>query len=125
MWRVGAMALDFTTTKVDGVNVILLRGAILFGEEPKSLRLLVKDLLTRSPKIVLDLGEVTRIDSGGVGILVNLHASARKAGYVIKLANLDNHAKEVLQITRLAKVFDIFEQTEEAIASFKVAAAKY
>jgi len=119
------MALNFTTTKVEGVNVILLRGAILFCEEPKSLRLLVRDLLIKSPKIVLDLGDVTRIDSGGVGILVNLQVSARKAGYVIKLANLDNHAKEVLQITRLATVFDIFEKTEGAIASFKVAAAKY
>jgi hypothetical protein len=73
-------------------------GAILFGEESVSLRIRVNDLLGKSPKFVLDLGGVTRIDSGGLGTLVALLTSARKVGGDIKLANLGNHAKEVLQI---------------------------
>jgi anti-sigma B factor antagonist len=114
------MALNITSRTIDEVIVVRLRGAILFGEESVSLRIRVNDLLGKSPRIVLDLGDVTRIDSGGLGTLVALYASARKVGGDIKLANLGNHVKEVLQITRLVTVFEIFGKTEDAITSFKL-----
>jgi anti-sigma B factor antagonist len=116
------MALSITTSKIGEVIVVRLSGVIYFGEESASLRLRVKDLLDQSRQIVLDLANVTRIDSGGLGTLVALYASARKIGGDIKLANLGNHAKEVLQITRLVTVFEIFGSTEDAAASFKRAA---
>lgn len=112
------MALNTTTSRTDGVVVVSLSGAIYFGEESASLRLLVKDLLSKSNQIVLDLKEVTHIDSGGLGTLVGLYASVRKIGGSLKLANLGNHAHELLQITKLVTVFDVFDSTEEAIASF-------
>ena len=59
---------------------------------------------------MLDLSEVTRIDSGGLGALVALYASARRIGGDVKFANVGNHANEVLQITRLATVFEIFQE---------------
>ena len=118
------MALDITTSIVDEVTVIHLRGAILFGEESHSLYLLVKDLLNKTPQIVLNLNDVQRIDSSGLGTLVALHVAARKVGTHIKLANPGNHAKVLLQITKLVRVFEIFQETEGAIASFKVATAK-
>lgn len=118
------MALAITKSKVEGVTVLHLSGAILFGEESNSLYLLVKDLLSQTSQIVLDLNDVTRIDSSGMGTLVALYVSARNAGTTIKLAKLGNHAKEVLDITRLVTVFDIYGETEGAIASFKVAMAK-
>jgi anti-sigma B factor antagonist len=114
------MALDITSRTIDEVIVVRLRGAILFGEESVSLLIRVNDLLGNSSQIVLDLEDVTRIDSGGLGTLVALYASARKVGGHIKLANLGDHAKEVLQITRLATVFEIFGKTEDAITSFKL-----
>ena len=117
------MALNTTTSKIDGVIVVYLSGAIFFGEESASLRVLVKDLLNKSRQIVLDLGEVTYIDSGGLGTLVALYASARKIGGDIKLACLGRRANEVLQITKLATLFEIFDTAESAIASFKRAAA--
>jgi anti-sigma B factor antagonist len=117
------MALSITNSKKDGVIIIHLSGAILFGEESTSLRIRVKDLLDESRQIVLDLGNVTRIDSSGLGTLVALYVSARKIGGDIKLANLGNHAKEVLQITKLETVFEIFAKTEDAIASFNRATA--
>ena len=117
------MALNITSRTIDEVIVVRLWGAILFGEESASLRIRVKDLLDNSPQIVLDLGDVTRIDSGGLGTLVALYAAARKVGGDIKLANLGNHAREVLQITRLVTVFEIFGKTEDAIMSFKLATA--
>jgi anti-sigma B factor antagonist len=117
------MALITTNSRVDGVIVVYLSGAIYFGEESTSLRILVKDLLNKSCQIVLDLGDVTHIDSGGLGTLVSLYVSARKVGGDLKLANLGNHAKELLQITRLVTLFEIFDKVEDAIASFKRAAA--
>lgn len=113
------MALGITTSKADGVTVLRLRGVIYFGEESASLRLRVKELLESSRQIVLDLANVTHIDSGGLGTLVALYCSARKVGGEIKLASLGNHAKEVLQITKLVTVFEIFERAEDAAASFK------
>ena len=117
------MVLDTTISKIDGVIVVYLSGDILFGDESASLRILVKDLLNKSRQIVFDLGNVTYIDSGGVGTLVVVHASARKVGGDIKFANLRNHTREVLQITKLVTVFEIFGKTEDAVASFKSAAA--
>jgi len=112
------MALGIPKSRRDGVIVVYLSGAILFDEESTFLRVRVKDLLNKSRQIVLDLGNVTRIDSSGLGTLVALYASARRAGGDIKLANLGNHIKEALQITRLVTVFEIFGETEDAVASF-------
>jgi anti-sigma B factor antagonist len=122
LWREGVMALSITTGKMDEVIVVRLSGDIYFGEESASLRRHVKDLLGKSRQIVLDLASVTHIDSGGLGTLVALYTTARKIGGDIKLANLGNHAKEVLQITKLVTVFEIFGRTEDAVASFKRAA---
>jgi len=117
------MALSISTGKMDEVIVVHLSGDIYFGEESASLRLHVKHLLGESRQIVLDLASVTHIDSGGLGTLVALYTTARKIGGNIKLANLGNHAKEVLQITKLVTVFEIFGRTEDAVASFKRAAS--
>jgi anti-sigma B factor antagonist len=117
------MALNITNNSTDGVSVVHLSGSIFFTEESTFLRVHVKGLLEKSRQIVLDLGNVTRIDSSGLGTLVALHISARKVGGNIKLANLGSHMEEALRITRLVTVFEIFDTTEGAVASFKVAAA--
>ena len=117
------MALSITNNKIDGVIVVHLSGAIFFDEESTFLRVHVKDLLDKSRQIVLDLENVTRIDSSGLGALMALYASARKVGGDIKLANLGNHIKEALRITKLVTVFEVFDRTEDAVASFNRAAA--
>jgi anti-sigma B factor antagonist len=117
------MALNITHNIIDGVSVAYLSGAIFFDQESIFLRVHVKDLLDRSPRIVLDLGNVTRIDSSGLGTLVALYVSARKVGSNIKLANLSSHILEALRITRLVTVFEIFDRAEDAVASFNKAAA--
>ena len=117
------MALNITTNNVDEVIVVYLSGAIFFGKESTSLRTLMKDLLNKSKHIVLDFGDVTYIDSGGLGTLVALYVSARKIGGDIRLARVSNHPKEALQITKIVTLFEVFEKTENAIASFKKAAA--
>jgi anti-sigma B factor antagonist len=101
--------------------VVDCRGAVIFGKESTALRTLVRDLLKKSCEIVIDLGGVTYIDSGGPGTLVALYLSARKVDGAIKLAMVAGHAYEVLQITKPLTIFEVFPDVESAIASF----AKY
>src|ERR1700756_8851 len=112
------MALDIQTITKGNVLVIHLTGALLFGEESSKLRSQVRDLLNQSRQILLDLKGVSYIDSGGLGTLVALYASARKAGGEIKLSRLGPRPSEVLQITKLMTVFDVFDDVDAAIASF-------
>jgi anti-sigma B factor antagonist len=116
------MALTITDSKISGVTVVHLSGALFFGEESTAMRIRVKELLEQSRHIVVDFGNVTRIDSGGLGSLVALYVSARKIGGDLKLAKLGSHPKEVLQITRLLTLFEVFDTVEEAIASITRAA---
>ncbi len=119
----GSHGLKANTVSTGGVIVVYLSGAILFREESTSLRTFVKDLLNKSRQIVLDFGEVTHIDSLGLGTLVALYVSALKSGGSIKLANVRSHANETLQITKLVTVFEVFDKAEDAVASFKSATA--
>jgi len=117
------MTLSITQNSIDGVSVVHLTGTIFFDEDSISLRVHVNDLLDDSRQIVLDLRNVTRIDSSGLGTLVAVYVSARKIGGDIKLANLGNHIIEALRITRLVTVFEIFDRTEDAVASFNTVTA--
>jgi anti-sigma B factor antagonist len=117
------MALNITTSTIDGVIVIHCTGYFVFGEESTSLRVLVKDLLKNSRKIVLDLRDVTHIDSAGLGTLVGLYLSARSVGGGIKLADLGSRVNRALQVTKLVRVFEVFDTAEDAIASFNKAAS--
>ncbi len=112
------MALTTSTRRVNGVIVVYCGGKIVLGEESTSLRLLVKDLLNKSNQIVLDLGDISTIDSSGLGALVALFTSARHIGGEIKLANLGPRLKELLQITKLFTVFEVFDRAEDAAAAF-------
>jgi len=117
------VTLTTSTRKLDGVVVVECSGKIVLGAELTSLRIQVKELLNKSRQIVLDLGGVTHMDSGGLGALVGLYASARNAGAEIKLANLSPRLKDLLQITRLLTVFEVFDRAEDAAAAFRKAAS--
>lgn len=113
------MALRMTDREVNGVNVIDLEGRIVLGEESNSFREKVKSLLAAGKKnIVLNLANVSYIDSAGLGTLVATFHSARSQGATLKLANLGAKFKEVLQVTKLMTVFDTYENEAAAIQSF-------
>jgi anti-sigma B factor antagonist len=116
------VALKITTRDVDGITIVMCNGRIVFGEESSELREKIKSLLAKNKKIVLNLGGVSYIDSGGLGILVSLYTSARAAGGNIKLANLTQRVGDLLQITKLLTVFEVYEGEQKAIDSFKQAA---
>jgi anti-sigma B factor antagonist len=116
------MQLKVTTRTKDGILVIDCIGRIVFGEESSLLRETVKQAVTENNRIVLNLGEVTYIDSGGLGTLVALRITAQNAGGTIKLTNLTKRVGDVLQVTKLLTVFDVYNSEAEAIESFRKAA---
>jgi anti-sigma B factor antagonist len=98
-------------------------GRLVFGEESASLRDKVKKLLAQSPKLVLNLHDVSQVDSGGLGTLVSLFTSARNAGGTLKLASLNQRVGDLLQITKLVTIFEVFDDEEKAAKSFAASVA--
>src|SRR5271166_5058160 len=113
------MQLRMSTRAVEGVLVVDCSGRLVFGEESASLRDTVKKLIAQSPNIVLNLHEVNHIDSGGLGTLVSLYTTARNAGGAVKLARLSQRVGDLLQITKLLTIFEVFDDEEKAAKSFK------
>ncbi len=116
------MQLKLATQTKDGILIVNCTGRIVFGEESALLRYTIKAALTTNDRIVLNLGEISYIDSGGLGTLVALHTSAQKAGGTIKLAKLTERVGDLLQVTKLLAVFDVYNSEAEAIESFPKAA---
>jgi anti-sigma B factor antagonist len=113
------VALKMTNREVDGVSVVALDGRIVLGEESNALREKVKSLIAEGKKkVVLNMANITFIDSAGLGTLVAAHHSAKSQGAALKLAHLGSKFQEVLQITKLLTVFDVYNSEAEAVASF-------
>ncbi len=116
------MQLKLTTKVKDGVLVVDCIGRIVFGEESTLTRETVKKAIAENNRIVLNLGEISYIDSGGLGTLVGLRTSAQNAGGTIKLTNLTKRVGDLLQVTKLLTVFDVYNSEAEAVESFRKAA---
>jgi anti-sigma B factor antagonist len=112
------MTLRLSNRQVQGVTVVDCNGRIVFGDESLALRDFVKRLLPEHKNIVINLREVNYIDSGGLGTLVGLYTSARSVGGTIKLSNLTHRVGELLQVTKLVTVFEVFDSESKAAESF-------
>ena len=117
------MQLRLSTRTVDGITVVDCDGRLVFGEESANLRDTVKSLLSQNNQLVLNLGGGNYIDSGGLGTLVALYTTARSAGGAIKLAALTQRVGDLLQVTKLLTVFEVYDSVEEAVQSFRKGAA--
>ena len=114
------MALTIATRELDGVTILDLSGRITLGEGAVQLREAIRELIGKGvKKILVGLGEVNYIDSYGLGELVSSYTTAKNQGADLKLLNLTKKVKDVLQVTKLYTVFDIFDDEASAIASFK------
>jgi anti-anti-sigma factor len=111
--------LRISTRQVGSVIIVDCYGQLVFGEETNLLREQVKGLLPASPHMVLNLRNLIYLDSVGVGTLLELFASSRKAGGGLKLAGLSKQVRDVLHITRLIAVFEVFPDELAAVASFR------
>jgi len=117
------MQLKITTRTIQDIVVLNCDGRIVLGDESATLRDTVKELLMKSKRLVLNLGGVSYIDSGGLGTIVSLYTTAHNAGASIKLSNLTQRVGDLLQVTKLLTIFEVYETEEEAIESFRKGAA--
>ncbi len=114
------MSMKSITRQVDGITIVDLSGRITLGEGSVVLRDIVRDLVTKGQrKILLNLGDVTYIDSSGIGELVSAFTTVRNQGGELKLLNLTKKVHDLLQITKLYTVFDVKDDEATAVAAFK------
>ena len=114
------MSVKASTRQLEDITIVDLSGQIKLGDGTQVLRGIVKDLLSKGEKkILLNLADVTYIDSSGIGELVGAFTSVGNQGGEMKLLQLTKKVKDVLAITKLLTVFDVKDDEAAAIAAFK------
>ena len=113
------MSVKLSTRQVGDVNVVDVAGRITLGEGSSALRDLMREMVGKGQKqILLNLGDVSYIDSSVIGELVSGFTTVTNSGGQLKLLNLNKRVKDLLQITKLYTVFDVHEDEAGAIRSF-------
>ncbi len=111
--------MEIHTRTVGDVHVLDISGRIVLGDATKAIRHTISDLLVNGGnKIVLNLTDVNYIDSSGIGELIRTYTTVVNAGKQLKLLNLTKKVRELLVITKLLTVFQVFESERDAVASF-------
>ena len=114
-----ARPMQITERSVGDVTILELEGRLVLDEGEISLRNCVDRLVEQGRvKIVLDMRNVTRLDSAGIGMLVSKYLTAHRKGGRVKLLHLTFRGDHLLNITKLSTVFEVFESEDEAIRSF-------
>lgn len=112
--------MQMTNREVDGVYVLELDGRIVLGGESHSLREKLKNVLAEDKKkMVLSMAKVKYIDSSGLGALADAHCSAKMQRASMRLCNHGDKCHEILQITKLRTVFDVYDTEAAAVHSFQ------
>ncbi len=113
------MSVSVTTRQVGDVSVLDVAGRITLGEGSSTLRESLRGITTvKNAKILLNLEDVTYIDSSGIGELVSGFTNIQEMGGQLKLLKLTKRVKDLLQITKLYTVFEVFDDEATAIRSF-------
>ena len=113
------MSLVIVTRQSGDVSVLDVSGRITLGEGASALRNAIRTMaLEGHKKILLNLGEASYVDSSGLGVLVSAFATLANHGGQLKLLNVLSRVKDLLLITKLYAVFEIFDDEAAAIASF-------
>ncbi len=122
------MAIEIIQKELHGIIILELAGRLVLGQENMDFRAKIKEVLDNSDwfkekwgwetRIVLDLGNVSFLDSAGLGALIAARISAMNRGAGMKLANLTKKIKDQLHITKLVTVFDVYDSVEAAVNSF-------
>jgi len=104
---------------IDDVRILDCSGKITLGEGTMSIRNTVRDVLqSGAKKVILNLADISYIDSSGVGELVSSYTTTVNKGGKLKLLKLTNKLRELLTITKLLTVFEIYDNEKDALASF-------
>jgi anti-sigma B factor antagonist len=113
------MSMRITNSEVGSVSVVELDGRLVLGDESNSVREKLTSLVAAGKnKIVLNMANIKYIDSSGLGALVAAHVSAKTHGASVRLCNLGQKFHDVMQVTRLLTVFDVYDSQAAAVSSF-------
>ena len=113
------MSVKLTSRQVGDVTVIDATGRITLGEGASAFRDLIRDLVSKgNKKLLLNLSEVSYIDSSGIGEMVSGFTTVTNNGGQLKLLGLSKRVKDLLQITKLYTVFEVFDDEAEGVRSF-------
>lgn len=113
------MSLKMRTREVNGIIIVDLAGQLTLGEAAAALRDEVRDQAGHGFRnILLNLADVTYIDSAGLGELTAAYTSVKNRGGQLKLLNLTKRVHDLMQITKLYTVFDVYDEEKKAIASY-------
>ena len=113
------MSVKMTTRQVGDVTVVDAVGRITLGDGASTFRDTVRDLANAgNKKLLLNLAEVSYIDSSGIGEMVSGFTTITNQGGQVKLLNLTKRVKDLLQITKLYTVFEVFDDEAHAVRSF-------
>ena len=114
------MSLNISTRKVNDITVLDLSGRLVLGEDTSRLRDTLKNLSgDGNKKLLLNLKDLNYIDSSGLGALVGGYATVSGQKGQLKMANLNNKVHDLLKVTKLLTVFEVYEDEAQAISSFK------
>jgi anti-sigma B factor antagonist len=115
------MTMQMTERQVGLVTILDLTGTITIGDEADGLKDKINSLILQDrTSVLLNLAEISYIDSGGLGQLVASHSSLAKTDGALKLVHVNKRNHHLLSITRLVTVFDVFDSENEAVRSFPV-----
>ena len=114
------MSTRITERRIGDVTVVQVAGRIVLGDGATELRARMNDLIDEARlKFLLDLTEVTYIDSFGVGVVAAKYVSVRRKGGDVKLLRLSPRSRRVMRISGLLKIFQSFDNEEEGVKSFR------
>jgi len=113
------MALDFYDWDVGDVTVLHLTGSITLGAGTQTFRKLIHETVDAGKKnILINMAEVVYLDSSGLGELVAAHTTTTKAGGKLKLMKLTQRVQDVVQLTRVYRIIEVFNDEDSAVRSF-------
>jgi anti-sigma B factor antagonist len=117
------LALDVEIRRLGAVVVVVLKGKVTLGEASQSVRSTVEQLVAENcSKIVFNLSGVPFIDSAGLGALTLSYTKTKAVGGMLKLAEAQTRVKDALEMTRLTRLFTLYETEKDAIDSFQIPA---
>ena len=113
------MSFEIEERQSGAVTILELTGKLTIDHDAQRLKDKINSLILQGrTKVVLNMGEVSYIDSGGLGQLVASYTSLSKAAGGLKLVNVNKRNHDLLSITRLVTIFETFDSEEEAVKSF-------
>lgn len=113
------MNFDIHRSEKEGIVILALKGRLIVGEPSVRVREAInQEIAHQRTRIILDLGDVDYIDSTGLGSMVICYTSLQKAGGALKLLKLNRRNIELLLLTKLSTIFEIFADEQDAINSF-------